>query len=134
MASVYPANVHPGFGTRVDNINEVVAYDVNSAYREIESIEATIGAMPQTPNFTGTWSESTAPYVNVSSRISNVEIGTKEAINNRVKTIGGSTISSAGTTVGLKINTSGTGNLLELGTNTVVNSSGVIVNIDGGGA
>jgi hypothetical protein len=134
MPANYPASVKT-FTSKVDNIDAVVAADVNSSYEEITAIETTLGINPAVSS---TWSgsfstTSTQDFLTVNARLDNIEFGVNTAFNNRVRTNGGSTIASTSTTVGLTLSTTGTGNLFSAG-NTVINSSGNIVNIDGGTA
>jgi hypothetical protein len=134
MAASYPAAAKY-FTNKVDNTDTVIASDVNLAYDEITAIETTLGT---TPAVSSTWSgtfdsTSAANWTTVSGRLENIEYGLKVAFDQRVRTTGGSTIASTSTTVGLTISTSGTGNLFAAG-NTVINSSGNIVTIDGGTA
>jgi len=134
MAASYPAAAKY-FTNKVDNTDTVIASDVNLAYDEITAIETTLGT---TPAVSSTWSgtfdsTSAANWTTVTGRLENIEYGLKVAYDQRVKTNGGSTIASTSTTVGLTISTSGTGNLFAAG-NTVINSSGNIVAIDGGTA
>ena len=134
MAASYPSAAKY-FTNKVDNTDTVIASDVNLAYEEITAIETTLGT---TPAVSSTWSgtfdsTSAANWTTVTGRLENIEYGLKVAYDQRVKTNGGSTIASTSTTVGLTISTSGTGNLFAAG-NTVINSSGNIVAIDGGTA
>jgi len=134
MAATYPSSVKT-FINKIDNTDAVIASDVNLAYEEITAIESTIGT---TPAISSTWSgtfstTSTNDFTTVGARLNNIEYGLYTAFNNRVSTGGGSTIASSSTTVGLTLTTSGSGNLFSAG-NTVINSSGNIVTIDGGTA
>lgn len=134
MAASYPSAAKY-FINKIDNTDTVIASDVNLAYDEITAIETTLGT---TPAVSSTWSgtfdaTSTANWTTVAARLTNIEYGLKVAYTNRVNTAGGSTIASTSTTVGLTLSTSGSGNLLAAG-NTVINSSGNIVTIDGGTA
>lgn len=121
---------------RVNGESSVDATDVNSVYHEVSAIENTVGLLPAV---SGNWSSlafnqtSSYNFSTVSNRITNIENGLAIAYNSRVNTAGGSTIGSTGTTVGLTISTSGTGNLFAAG-NTIINSSGNIALIDGGTA
>ena len=135
-AAVYPTSVQTfaSKNPRTDNIDPVMADDVNLVYVEVTSIESTLGTNPATSSWSGTFDNSTTNWASVSSRIANIEAGIYTAYGDRVKSSGGSTIASTGTTVGLAITSSGTGNLLNVGGNTVVNNSGYIVTIDGGTA
>lgn len=134
MASpTYPSSVK-SFGTdRIDGTDVVIASDVNSAYAEIVSIETTLGVNPLTTGFGGSYS-TPGSFASVTARIANIEAGLNTAYTDRVSKAGGSTISSTSTTVGLTLNTSGTGNLFSANGNTVINSNGYIVTIDGGTA
>lgn len=134
MAAQYPASIKT-FTSKVDNTDTVIASDVNLIYDEVTALETTLGTIPATSStWSGTFnSTSTTDWTTVGARLNNIEYGLKTAHDSRVKTNGGSTIASTSTTVGLTISTSGTGNLLAAG-NTVINSSGNIVTIDGGTA
>ena len=134
MAAQYPASIKT-FTSKVDNTDTVIASDVNLIYDEVTALETTLGTIPATSStWSGTFdSTSTTDWSTVGARITNIEHGLNTAYNSRVNTAGGSTIASTSTTVGLTISTSGTGNLLAAG-NTVINSSGNIVTIDGGTA
>lgn len=133
MSAVYPTSVKT-FVPKVDNVSPVIASDVNLAYLEISAIETTLGVTPTTvSSWSGTLDQSTTVWPSVAARIANIEKGLNTAFNDRVKSTGGSTIASSGTTVGLTISTSGSGNLLVAG-NTTIDSSGNILVIDGGTA
>ena len=133
MAASYPSSIKT-FVEKRDNTDAVIASDVNLAYSEITAIETVLGSAPSaTAGWSGTFDQTTTDFTTVKSRLQNIEYGLNVAYNQRVKTTGGSTISSSSTTVGLTISTSGTGNLLVAG-NTTINSSGNIVLIDGGTA
>lgn len=137
MASpTYPSSVKSFGLDRIDGTDVVIASDVNSAYAEIVSIENTLGTAPNvSPSWgSGTFTTATTAWTDVKSRIANIEAGINTVFNDRVSKSGGSTISSTSTTVGLTLNTSGTGNLFSANGNTVINSNGYIVAIDGGTA
>jgi hypothetical protein len=134
MAANYPASVKT-FTNKVDNVDTVIASDVNLVYDEVTAVETTLGTIPATSStWSGTFnSTSTTDWSTVGARLNNIEYGLYTAYNSRVNIAGGSTIASTNSTVGLTISTSGTGNLFAAG-NTVINSSGNIVAIDGGTA
>ena len=134
MSAVYPTSVKT-FVPKVDNVDPVIASDVNLAYLEISAIETTLGVAPTTVSSwtSGSFDQSTTVWPSVAARIANIEKGLNTAFNDRVKSTGGSTIASSSTTVGLTISTSGSGNLLVAG-NTTIDSSGNILVIDGGTA
>lgn len=129
----YPSSVKSFGLDRIDGTDVVIASDVNSAYAEIVAIETVIGTNPLSTGFGGSYSSASTPAT-VSARISNVEAGLNTAYTDRVAKSGGSTISSTGTTVGLTLNTSGTGNLFNANNNTVIDNNGYILTIDGGTA
>lgn len=134
MAANYPS-AEKYFTNKIDNQDTVIASDVNLAYEEITAIQTTLGTIPASSStWSGTFDSTSAKdWTTVKGRLENIEYGLKVAYDQRVRTNGGSTIASASTTVGLTISTSGTGNLFAAG-NTVINSSGNIVTIDGGTA
>jgi hypothetical protein len=131
----YPASV-ADFGTdRVDGSSPVIASDVNALYAEVKAIETYVGLNPTISEWTGSsFTTATTDWGSVHARIKNIEKGVSTVFNDRVSKAGGTTISSSGTTVGLTVTTSGSGNLINLAGNTVVNSTGYIVTIDGGTA
>jgi hypothetical protein len=133
MAALYPAGTQT-FNYRTDLTDYVMANDVNVAYAEIAAVENTLGSNPQiSAGYSGSFSTSITDWGTVASRIQNLEYGTSVAVLNRVSTLGGSTIASSGTTVGLTVSSSGTGNLFVAG-NTTINNAGYIAVIDGGNA
>lgn len=133
MPANYPVSTKT-WVPKVDNVDPVIASDVNTAYLEISAIETTLGTSPTTiSSWSGTLDQSTTVWSSVAARIANIEKGLNTAYNDRVKSTGGSTISSSSTTVGLTISTSGSGNLLVAG-NTTIDSNGNILVIDGGTA
>lgn len=139
MAASYPTSVK-SFVERVDNTSPVVAADVNSVYAEVSAIESVIGTTPaSTGGWSGTFDQTTTDFTTVKARVQNIEYGLDVAHNQRVKTNGGSTISSASTTIGLVMQTSGTGNLVNFKNTsgtivTSVSKDGIINAIDGGTA
>lgn len=133
MPANYPSGVKT-FVPKVDNQDPVIAADVNSAYLEISAIENTLGTNPGTIlGWSGPFDQATTTWSSVSARIANIEKGLNTAFNDRVKSTGGSTIAASGSTVGLTLSTTGSGNLLVAG-NTTFDSSGNILVIDGGTA
>lgn len=132
--ALYPTSVQTfaSQNPRTDNIDAVMAADVNLLYVEVTAIEGILGTSPATSVWGGSFDGTTTAWSTVNSRLANIEAGVFTAYNDRVKASGGSTISSTGTTVGLTLSTSGSGNLLNANNNTVINSSGYIVLIDGG--
>ena len=131
MAALYPAGTQT-FNYRTDLTDYVMANDVNVAYAEIAAIENTLGSNPQNSlGYSGTFSTSTTDWGTVAARIQNLEYGTSVGVLARVSTLGGSTITSSGSTIGLTIASVGTGNLFVAG-NTTINNAGYIAVIDGG--
>jgi hypothetical protein len=139
MAASYPTTTKT-FVDRVDNTSPVVAADVNAAYAEITAIQSTVGTTPaSTLGWSGTFDQTTTDFTTVKARIQNVEYGLDVAHNQRVKTGGGSTISSSSSTIGLVMQTTGTGNLVNFKNTsgtvvTSVSKDGIINAIDGGTA
>ena len=131
MAALYPAGTQT-FNYRTDLTDYVMANDVNVAYAEIAAIENTLGSNPQiSTGYSGTFSTSITDWSTVAARIQNLEYGTSVGVLARVSTLGGSTITSTGSTVGLTITSAGTGSLFVAG-NTTINNAGYIAVIDGG--
>jgi hypothetical protein len=139
MAAVYPNSVK-SFVNTVDNTDTVIASDVNLAYAEISAIESVLGTTPSaTLGWTGSFDQTSSDFTTVTNRIQNAEYGLNIAYNQRVNTLGGSTIGSSSTTVGLTLQTSGTGNLANFKNTsgtivTSVTKDGWINVIDGGAA
>lgn len=134
--ATYPANIANFGADRIDGTSPVVAADVNQLYGEVIAIETYLGTNPTIPEWTGAaFDSATASWSSIHERLKNIEKGVYVAFNDRVSKAGGTTIATSGTTVGLTLSTTGTGNLLSAGGgNTVINSSGYIVLIDGGTA
>jgi hypothetical protein len=134
--ALYPTSVQTfaSQNPRTDNIDAVMAADVNLLYTEVTAIEGILGTTPATSVWSGTFDNTTTAWSTVNARLANIEAGVLTAFTDRVKASGGSTISSSGSTVGLTLSTSGTGNLFNANSNTVINSNGYIVTIDGGTA
>lgn len=143
MAASYPSSIKV-FTTKTDNVDPVVASDVNLAYSEITALETLVGVEPsKQTGWSGTFDTTTTDFGSLSARVLNIEYGLYTAYNNRVKTNGGSTITpSSGSVTGLVIKSasdSGSGNLFEARneSNTVVTAigpKGWILAIDGGTA
>jgi hypothetical protein len=139
MAANYPNSVKT-FVNKVDNTDAVIASDVNLLYAEVSAIESVVGVTPaSTTGWSGTFDQTSTDFTTVTSRIQNIEYGLNIAYNQRVNTLGGSTIGSSGTTIGLTIQTTGTGNLLNFKNTsgtivTSVTKDGWINVIDGGDA
>ena len=139
MTASYPAGIKT-FTNKVDYTDAVIASDVNSAYDEITALETALGVTPTTSS---TWSgtanyTSGTNYSSVSARIANIEFGVKSLYDARVS-IGGTSILTSSTTVGLTFQTSGTGNLVNFNntsgtTVTSITKDGWISAIDGGTA
>lgn len=142
MAASYPSSLVTAIRlpARTDNVDPVVAGDVNPVYEELIAIEAAIGVNPAnyTPRSAG-YTVSVATFGGLSERVGNLEQG---FITRVVDTIGGTTIQPTGlSTVPLTIRQFSTAsvNLLEFKSTsgTVVNSiskDGHLASIDGGTA
>jgi len=133
--AVYPSAVQTFAGTypRTDNVSTVVANDVNLVYVEVTAIESTLGTAPTTSASwgSGSFTQGTS-WGSVAARIQNIETGLYTAYTDRMKLSGANVLSLSGTTAGITLSTSGTGNLLVVG-NTTFDKSGYIV-LDGGTA
>lgn len=106
----------------------VYARHVTTIYDEVTAIQTELGAgglkTSVVENATAFNSGTSGNvWTNLRARLANLEQGVFDGVNRRVKTSGGSSISSTSGTVGLSIQTSGTGNLLE-----IKNTSGTLVN------
>lgn len=143
--ATYPGSIElfAGKNPRTDNVDPVMAADVNLLYAEVSAIETAVGVSPATtPSWSGDFDGTTTSWGTLTARVANLEKGVKAAIDGRVKTAGGSTIQPSATSVtGLVFRsiTSQTANLLEIRdtANTLVTSvgpSGHIATIDGGTA
>lgn len=143
--ATYPGSIElfAGKNPRTDNVDPVMAADVNLLYSEVSAIETTVGINPATtPSWSGDFDGTTTSWGTVAARIANLEKGVKATIDGRVKTAGGSSIESSGVSVvGLSFRaiSSQTANLLELKNSsgtvvTAVSPAGHIVAIDGGTA
>ena len=141
-SAYYPTTVADFGNDRTDNVNTVIASDVNRAYAEILAIENTIGFSPLTDyGWNGTFDVAKTVFASINDRIKNIEAGLKLSYNGRVSSTGGTILIPSVGNFGLAIQASvGTSaNLFE-----VRNSSGVagaafgpngnIVTIDGGTA
>jgi hypothetical protein len=146
VAVKYPDNI-VSFTNKVDVTDAVVANDVNVVYAEVIAIAAELGLKPsQRTNSTWntTWTNSgNTKWLDVKSRLDNVEDGAHRANYYLVSNAGGTTITpSSASTVGLKVTatTSQTANLFEARANgatdptTLVDKDGKFITlvIDGG--
>ena len=137
----YPTSAADFGNDRSDNVNTVVAADVNKAYAEILSIENTIGLSPLSTSWNGTFDVAAVSFTSINDRIKNIEAGLKLSYNGRVSATGGTVLIPSVGAIGLAIQaTAGTSaNLLEIrnSSGTPVTSfgpNGNIVTIDGGTA
>jgi hypothetical protein len=130
MAASYPTGVKvwsktdPGFEYPEDLKTIVFARHVVTLYDEVTAVESQLGAGGVvTSTWSGTFDSDTTGWVTLKNRLLNIEAGVKAAYDGRVKTAGGSAISTSSSTVGLSITTAGTGNLLEIRdtSNAIVN-------------
>ena len=100
MTASYPGSaIH--FTYKHDITDTVLADNVNVLYDEVIAIGNTVGL---TPNVSGTWGSgsfdsTTLTWASVSARIQNLENGVFNAVNNRVSTAGGSTLTPGSTSV-----------------------------------
>jgi hypothetical protein len=140
MAS-YPATV-PSFTQKVNNLDVVLAGDVNVVYDEVTAIATTLGATPNTSSgWSGSFSTSTTSWPTVNGRLQHIEYGLGTAYTDRVSLTGDSVVLPASDKVGIAVKaaTSATSNLAEFknSSNTVVTAvgpDGWILTIDGGSA
>lgn len=112
----------------VDLEEIVYAIHVTSIYDEVMAIETELGTgsgglKTSVVENANTVVTASTTFGSLKSRLANIEQGMLDGVNRRVKTNGGSTITSASSTVGLSVTTTGTGNLLEIRntSNTLVN-------------
>jgi hypothetical protein len=146
VAVKYPDNI-VSFTNKVDVTDAVVANDVNVVYAEVVAIAAELGLKPsQRTNSTWntTWTSSgNTKWLDVKSRLDNVEDGANRANTFLVSNAGGTTIvPGSASTVGLKVTsaTSQTANLFEARANgatdptTLIDKDGKFITlvIDGG--
>lgn len=137
--AVYPTSVQ-SFIDKRDNTDAVIAADVNLLYAEVTAIENVVGTTPQvTSGWSGSFDQTTTNFGTLKARLQNVEYGLDGAFNHRVKVAGGSTIASSSSTIGLVMQTSGTGNLINFKNTsgtvvTTVTKDGWVDIIDGGSA
>ena len=143
--ATYPGSIElfAGKNPRTDNVDPVMASDVNLLYSEVSAIETIVGINPNvTPSWSGDFDSVTTSWGTLSARIANIEKGVKAATDGRVKTAGGSTIQPSATDViGLSRRAvfSQTSNLLEVKDSsgtlvTAINAAGDITVISGGTA
>lgn len=135
MSASYPSSVKV-FTKKRDLLDIVLAADINQVYDEVTAIETILGTFPAT-NLgydTGTFNTSTLSWPSIRARIQNIEYGVFEAFNDRVKSTGGTTITSAANgTVSLAIRAKSgqTANLFEARTSgntliTAIDTNGVL--------
>lgn len=98
MPAKYPDNI-VSFTNKVDVTDAVVANDVNVVYAEVVAIAAELGLKPsQRTNSTwnNTWTSSgNTKWLDVKSRLDNVEDGAHRANTYLVNNTGGTTITPA---------------------------------------
>ena len=79
----YPDNIKQ-FNYRTDNVDKVVAYDVNVAYDEITAIQTQLGqGGVVTSTWSGTFQTTTLDWTNsggLKARLLNLEAGVKAAV------------------------------------------------------
>ena len=132
MPASYPTSIKvwsptdPGFEYPEDLKTVVYARHVVSIYDEVTAVQQQLGAGGVATSGTwgsGAFSSATTAWGSLKERLQNIENGVFTSVNNRVSTVGGSSIVSSSSAVGLIIRTSGSGNLLELRntSNTLVN-------------
>jgi hypothetical protein len=107
VVASYP-NSQVAFTPKVDLQDTVVAADVNSVYDEVTAIANTaLGTNPHVRNsaFPGSWDDASTKTWGggVGARVTNVENGTKLALDTLVSKNGGTTIRSTSDVVSLKI-------------------------------
>lgn len=123
MTANYPSTVK-SWTARKDLTDLVVAYDVNSIYDEVTSIENQLGVGGVTNSLWTSYAFSTATTdwtsgsnAGLKDRLLNIEAGVRTAWDRRVNTLGGSIITPSSTsTTGLTLQavSSQTSNLLEV--------------------
>jgi hypothetical protein len=75
--SYYP-NQLASYATRVDNVDYVIANDVNALFAEIYAIQSIIGTNPHSRTSAwnvGNFSTATTTWTSLSDRITNIENG-----------------------------------------------------------
>ncbi len=102
MAS-YPGNT-PTFDTKFDYTTVIFAEHVNKLQDELLATQTTLGTNITTGSgWVGTFDQATTSWTTLRARLNNIEFGLNRAHNQRVSTLGGSTVSSSViTVVGLK--------------------------------
>jgi hypothetical protein len=125
MSASYPTSVKvwspqdAGFNYPEDLKEIVYARHVTSLYDEVTAIQQELGAGSLKTSVVDNATAfdaltSNKAWASFRLRLNNLEQGVLDGVNRRVKTTGSSSIVSSGSTVGLIIRTSGTGNLLEI--------------------
>lgn len=141
--AVYPSAIITAgaLPNKVNNVDPVIAEDINPVYAEIIAIENALGTLPTDWSPRGSFSSSVVSFGSLSERVGNLEAG---LITRVVDTIGGTTIqptaaNSTAIPLVIKQYSSSNANLLEFKNSggTVLNSvskDGIIAVIDGGTA
>lgn len=99
MSAQYPSAVKT-FTVKTNFVDTVLAEHVNSLQDEVTSLETNLGTYLTTSSgWVGTFNQTTTTWNTLKDRLTNIEYGLNTAFNNRVSTLGGSTItpSSVGT-------------------------------------
>jgi len=123
MTATYPSTVRQ-FTAKVDIQDTILADHVNSLQDEVRAVETTLGTSLLTSSYSGSFAQTTT-WTSLSARIANIETGLINGTGSGsfVSTTGGSTITSAGSSVGLAIQPA-SGNISNQ--ITFKNSSGVL--------
>lgn len=103
MSAVYPSAIKT-FSRRRDLLDIIQAVDINQVYDEVTSVQTYLGTfLTSKPAAWGSESFTTpSSWPTLRERIENIEAGVYAAINNRVQSSGGSTITPSSTsTVGI---------------------------------
>lgn len=117
--ATYPGNIKTNFTVKADNVDVIYAAHVNLLQDEVVAIETAVGTNPQagTNTYTTSGFSSGTSHSNLTSRLTNMEVGiTGDVHTQYVKIAGGSVVTSAtSSTKGLVIKaaSSQTANLLE---------------------
>lgn len=121
MTAVYPGSIK-AFNRRRDLLDIIQAVDINQTYDEITAMQTTLGttllSKVESQWTSGVFSAGTS-WATFRERVENIESGVYTAVNARVNTTGGSTITpSTASTVGLVLQaaSSQTADLLQLKT------------------
>ncbi len=114
MTASYPASVKP-FVTKVDFADTVLAEHVNSLQEEVTAIASNLGTLVKTGSgWVGTFDQITTNWDTLKDRLANIEFGLADVYGDYVSVVGGSTITSSGTSVvglTIKATTSQTANI-----------------------